>query len=729
MNVKKAGAFSLYKVELRRLALSKFAWVAVILCICAPLLGYTMHLSNPAVLTGQYIANPVLAGTAYGALIWGLLTLLESNRVHRAGMGVLVDAVASPFAMATVRVAAVATLAAGTCFLIALVYLPYTIINVGSLFTFNLYIISFLVLLLPTWWVSILFASAIGQVAPRIQISGLLFAGFVLFGFSAFVSQNMFTSWLIPIVLTFSDGFSSLFYIRIAFYTRLIWLAFAGGLWVFSLLCIRRYQKNILGSFLRGIRKVYLPMGAVGLFAFGAFLWVNQPFVDHGPVEFYFGTPRSGLVYTEVSAVTYRLVPRTRTGQLHGVAEFTSASGSRGNYSMWLSYGYRIVSIEYDGHPADFTITSQVERDARRIDFTISRHGWRSLRIEYEGFPTMVRAFAPGSWGNEINTTNVTLSNASTIPLMDGFMLPHSFNLELTLPENMVPVANHRLLTDYTRQDNGTKLWEARIRDSRLRINAADYIVESFVAADMDVDFIFSRAYENIMREHNIPGSIAEVLDFFTEKLGPLHWAHLPSLSMLQSSALMFGGIAGDGFVEWGESIFTVSNLDNPLQGTSAAEVFVHEMVHMWWGGLGVFSGWGEDDNLWSDEGLTVYYTYRFFKSKYGETHARQHFVDAWQAAVDIQDRCFFSRNPDYFERLPANFRAQINSRNWGTNLYARMPLMILRAEELVGGPEIFDQLMRQVQEDFAGNGFMEPFTFRDFLDAVGLEEEDLRLG
>ncbi|MCL2377965.1 MAG: hypothetical protein FWC77_02460 [Defluviitaleaceae bacterium] len=722
--------FSLYRVELKRLALSKFAWAALILSLCTPLLGYITPLSNPEVVTGQFIANPVLTGTIYGGIIWGLLTILESNRIHRAGAGMLIDAIASPISMALVRVAALITLAAGTAFAAALMYLPYTIVSMGSLFSLGLYIISFLVLLVPTWWISVLLAAAIGQIARRVEIAGLLYAAAAFFSLSAIAFGDLFVTWLNPIVLTFSDGFSSLFYLRIAFYSRLIWLALSGGLWVFSLLCIRRYQKNLAGSFFHGIRKAYLPISAAALIAAGVFLWLNQPFVDHGPVEFNFGGEHTVSGNTSISGVSHRLTPRPATGRLHGIAEYSAAggSGNSGLYIVWLNAGYRILSIEYDGRPVEFTLTDEIEADARRTDFTLAHDNWSNLRIEYEGFPTMIRAFAPNSWGNEINRTNITLSNAGSVPMVTGFSHPGSYNLELVLPGNMVPVVNHRLMTDYTRLTCGTKVWTGYIEGFGLRLNAADYIVESFTAADMYVDFIFARAYEDIMREFEIPGAIGEVLDFFTDILGPLHWAHLPSLSMLQSSALMFGGIAGDGFVEWGESIFTVHNLDNPLQGSNAAEVFVHEMVHMWWGGLGVSSGWGGDGEVWSDEGLTVYYTYRFFKHKYGEENA-QRIVDAWKEAVDRQERCFYFRNPEYFDRLPEVFRAQLNARNRGTNLYARMPLMILRAEELLGGPEKMDELMRQVQQDFAGNGPWDPFTFQHFLDAVGLLEEDLRLG
>ena len=718
---------SLYRVELNRLALSKFTWVAAVLCLCAPLLGHIMPLSNPHVMTGQFIANPVLAGTTAGALVWALLALLESNRVNRAGTGILIDAVASPVSMALARVVALITLSGGVWLVSVLVYLPYTIINLDFLFSLDLYIISFLVLMLPTWWVSILLASALSQITRRIELAGLLYAFFVFLSFTAVAMGDLFSTWLTPIVLTFSDGFSSLYYLRIAFYSRLIWLALSCGLWVFSLICIRRYQKNLIGSFWCGLKMVYLPVAAAVFIVAGSFLWINQPFVDHGPAEFQFNF-NGAAVSTRVDKVLYRLTPRPATGRLHGIAEYTAESGNSGGYSVWLNAGYRILSIEYDGRPAEFITTSEFSADAVRTDFVITHSGWQTLTIEYEGFPTMIRAFAPNSWGNEINSSNITLTNTGSIPRVDGLGLPASYNLEVTLPGNMIPVVNHRLISDYMVLDNGSRLWTANIEGFGLRLNAGDYIVESFVAAGMDVDFIFSHRYEQIMREFEIPGAIAEVLDFFTERLGPLHWATLPSLSMLQSSALMFGGIAGDGFVEWGESIFTVSNLDNPLQGSNSAEVFVHEMVHLWWGGLGVTSGGDFRSDIWSCEGLTVYYTYRFFKYKYGEENVR-HIVDAWQAAVDIQDRCFFNRNPEYFDRLPERRQAGINTRNRGTNLYARMPLMILRAEELVGGPERMDELMRQVYEEFAGNGFFDPFTFQHFLDAVSLREEDLKLG
>jgi hypothetical protein len=56
------------------------------------------------------------------------------------------------------------------------------------------------------------------------------------------------------------------------------------------------------------------------------------------------------------------------------------------------------------------------------------------------------------------------------------------------------------------------------------------------------------------------------------------------------------------------------------------------------------------------------------------------------------------------------------------------MPLMILRAEELVGGEEIFDKILQGIQKNNEDFGWHNPFTFMNFLEACGLQKEDLKL-
>ncbi len=726
--------FTLYRVELRRLALSQFTWVFAALCTLGPLLGFSYYRQSMSdIMSGRYVANPALAAAVIGAVIWAVLTLLENDRVYHTKTDVLIDAVVSPIRMAVIRFSALITLSTLSCLICAVIYLPYTISKMDYLFDLGLYFSSYLILVLPTWWISILIVAALYQITHRIQTTGILYAACVYFSMSHFVSRDFFARWINPLISTYSDGFSSSFYLRIALYTRILWLALAGGFWLLSLICIRRYQKNLAGSFWNGLRKFYIPLVSIALLSAGTLLWIRQPFVDHGPAEwqnereYLYGSNNQATVLS----VIYRLTAKPSTGRLHGIAEYVMTTKGVTENSIALNPGYKIKRITFGDEELKFETLSEIKfADERRTLFTIPEGKAKTLVIEYEGYPTMLRCFAPGTWGNEVNADYVSLSNAGSVPTDTSFALPQWCTVELTIPEKLTPIIEHQLLTEFTENGDGTKTWQIKGWRwySYLWITACDYVVEPLNANGINVNFIYSRKHEKNMKEYKIPEAFTEVLNYCTENLGKLYWFERGRLMLLERSAIMGGGNAGDGWVEWGEGTFAANNLNDPLKGANAAEVFAHEMIHQWWGGLGVECGSEMYDNIWSNEGLTVYTTYRLMKEKYGELYAKQYYVDTWQAAVDAQERGFYYRHPEYLDRLPGTYRAMVNIKSWSTNHYQRMPLMILKAEKLVGGEEKFDEILRTIQKKYANNGFNEPFTYQDFLDECGLRREDLEL-
>ena len=130
----------------------------------------------------------------------------------------------------------------------------------------------------------------------------------------------------------------------------------------------------------------------------------------------------------------------------------------------------------------------------------------------------------------------------------------------------------------------------------------------------------------------------------------------------------------------------------------------------------------------WSAVGLTVYTTWRIVKELYGEAYARENYVERWQEAVDDYYLNFYVRNPKYLEMLPEKERAKIdNSLTW-VRRYCEMPLKILKAQQLVGGEESMDRILRGLF-----NRELDPaspwLTKQDFLDACGLTEEEINLG
>ena len=152
----------------------------------------------------------------------------------------------------------------------------------------------------------------------------------------------------------------------------------------------------------------------------------------------------------------------------------------------------------------------------------------------------------------------------------------------------------------------------------------------------------------------------------------------------------------------------------------------IHELVHQWWG-LGNMFDASDESSPWSAEGLTVYTTYRIVKELYGEEYAQENYVDKWREAVQDYSLNFYVRHPEYLSALPEAERLRIENSLSTVRLYSEMPLKILRAQELVGGEEAMDEILRGLfNREVDWNA---PYlTYPEFLDACGLTEEDLDL-
>lgn len=724
--------FSLYRNELRRLALSKLVWAILVFILLGPLFGYSIIcFTDASVMNGKYIANPVLAGTLIGSILWAVLAFLESDRIYRTKADVLTDAAVSPVRIVVIRLCALITLSTATTILCALAYLPYTAVKIDMIFDIGLYALSYLILMMPTIWISILLALTFYQITRRIELSGLLYVGMVYFSFSGFVGNDFFSCWLNPLFVdyTYSDGFTNAPTLRIAAYTRITWLALSVGAWVFSLMCVRCYEKRLIGSFLKGLRKIYLPLIAVVSACTGIFLWVTQPFVNHGPYEFYDyienDSSSSGTSYA--SNVSYDIIANT-SGSVNGTITYVmnNDSDSETQESLWFEPGYTIKSITCNGEEIDFKTLRNDINDQRETLFWLPGGSDMIVDIQYKGMPQLLRCFAPFSWNNVSTPGYFSLNNASTAPIQTSFSITDRAKLKLTLQEQFTPILDHVVLTNHTQNDNHTKTWETTCSGLGFWITACDYGSREFQAAGVTVNLLYSKTYEEIIDKYDISQAITDVMDYCTEHFIPLRFVSNGKLMMVQRNGSGSGN-AGDGWVEWDETIFSELNLSDKLKGSSTSETFAHEIIHEWWGGLGVFC---DDDGLWSDEGLTVYTTYRLMKEKYGEFYAKQNYIGVWQEAVNAQNRSYYNRHPEMFDKLPENYQAKLNAQAEQTNKYCRMPLMILKAESLVGGEEKMDEILQSIQKKYMNDPdkYTNPFTYQMFLEACGLEAEVLNL-
>ncbi|HJB71138.1 MAG TPA: hypothetical protein H9941_10030, partial [Candidatus Flavonifractor avistercoris] len=273
--------------------------------------------------------------------------------------------------------------------------------------------------------------------------------------------------------------------------------------------------------------------------------------------------------------------------------------------------------------------------------------------------------------------------------------------------------------------DNGTRTWRYEDNGTGGILYAGDYVREDMEAGGIHIQFYYGRKHRAVMEAVGAADAVQAVVDYCTQHYGPLSFGAGESLKLIQSR-VAGGGYAADGASLLDEADFTIANLADGAKGAAAGEVFIHELVHQWWG-LGNMFDTADPSSPWSAEGLTVYTTYRIAKELYGEDYAVENYVDQWRAAVDDYYLNFYVRCPEYLDALPEAERLAISNALSGMRQYSEMPLKILKAQELVGGEEAMDEILKGLFTRELDP--MYPYlTYQEFLDACGLTEEDLSL-
>ena len=329
--------------------------------------------------------------------------------------------------------------------------------------------------------------------------------------------------------------------------------------------------------------------------------------------------------------------------------------------------------------------------------------------------------------------------------------------------------------------------WRLTSSSNSIILYAGGYVSHRIDAAGTDVEFIYNSKHSRSTADFDMDAIISNVFEYCTEHIGRLSFAEGGTLKLIEIGSFG-GGYAGLGASVMGEDSFSAQRLsgqytggansdggtwggrtssdasdgtsgdarvsasngandstngdasggasDNTSGGTrggaSGDETLAHEIIHQWWGLSNMFEETrdSDSDGLWSAEGLTVYTTYRLMKHLHGEDYAVANYVDVWRREVSNYYDNFYVRHPEYFDALPEKYRADIMNSYAGMRQYCEMPLMLLKAEELVGGEEAFDKILydifnREFNEDYSNY----LLSYGLFLEYCGLSKEDLHLG
>lgn len=723
----------LFPLEFGRLLQNRLTWLMILLTVISPAAG--LFLYKPATATTMlslYLANPAIAGGVVGGILFGLLTIFELDRVSRSRADVLMDAAVSPLTMALVRLLALLAAAVVTVALTMLVWLPISMHLIGSVFGGMDYVLAYLLLMGLALPLSILAAAAAYQFTRRVDLSLVLFAAFAALSLTVW-ADDWQLCWLNPCVWALSDDFSNFRIFRSVAWMRLTWLAALAGVWTVSYLCIRQYGKGVLGSLAASVRRIYRPAIALLLLVCSGTAYAAQPLVDQSnpdemAMTFYEVPYAENVVCTGRSAQVF---PNTSTGSLSGTAsyQFQNTSGQKQNVAFGINPGYTISNVQVNGADVPFSVSEYQEYNEAMLEVTLPADEQAELVMEYSGFPQESRNMSTMQGSKEISTEYLCLENSALSPRLMNVMPGENgypATIEITLPASMTAIpfgsSEAEVIAEH---DNSTKTWRYEANGTGGILYAGDYICENIEAGGMTIEFYYGRKHQSVMEAAGAVEAVKSVVDYCTEHYGSLSFGTGETLKLIQSR-VTGGGYATNGASLLDEADFTADNLGNADKGGGAGEVMIHELVHQWWG-LGNMFDTSDATSPWSAEGLTVYTTYRIVKELYGDAYAQEHYIDQWQQAVDDYYLDFYVRNPDYLANLPEDKQLEITGNLTYVRQYCEMPLKILKAEQLVGGEDAFDQILNRLF-----NRELDPMypylTYQDFLNACGLAEEDLNL-
>jgi len=738
---------SLLKVETKRIFCSKITYLFIALCTLAPIFGYSLYtVISPSTKTAIYIGNPILASAIIGSVLFAIITLYELSKVDKNEISSLTNSLISPLTMSICKTLALIFVATLTTIIIMMTQLPYVVIKTDEFFRLNDFLTLSIWGLCTNLCFGVIIASAFYHFFKRVDLSFISFILLLILSHSQFIRDDFILRWANPSIRLLSDVFGNAHIFRMVIYSKIFWILIFGGMWILSILSIRRYGKGLFKSFLRnGNNHIAALLLSIVMIGSALAMYVYQPFIDH-----------SGLDWTEMQ--TYlddyeknnNVVLYSQTGDVHfdtkHGTQFSKATYAIENITdeeqpilLSINPGFKIKSATLNNIDLAYTDFNNDKGGYKIIEIKIPEKQKGYLIIHYQGYQQDPNFFKSIYGRNYISDEyiNPGISTHLIPPLFiarDKDTKSLASSVTMTLPEHMSLVTADDPPKVISENYDGTKTWHLT---SYWLTYAADFAVHTFKYDEMELEFYFGSRYEEMMRGSGTIEIIDATLDYCINAYGPIKLKEDTPFRLIQGTEHEGGGGAWEGMSVALESAYVEENLDNPLKGANAAEIIAHEIIHQWWGILFVFSA-GEwafsgqdsldttDEEEWSAEGMTVYTSYRLMKQLKGEEYAQKHYVEVWKEAYKNLQRSFYYQNPEYLDILPEKYSLNILHEVESIEWYSVMPLKLLKAEQLLRGEEAFDKAIMNIFAPKAGTH--EPVSYEEFLTGIGLTREDLSL-
>ena len=728
------------KVELKRLLQQKTTWIVFLITILSPLLGILFYhpiasFSETAYsnsINSTWIGNPSIAAAVVGSITFGIMSIYEHSRIKRKRIEMLIQSIGSLRTYGNIRTFVIGLFGIFTSITTMILWYPYLRMKVGNVFSLYNYYSCFILITTGAIIFAVLAASTFYHLTQRMDASLALFTVFVMYSLTL-CTNAWLKPWIFPSISYIHDDFGNYrLYMSIA-YNRLFWLLVLLAAYHFSSLCIRIYQYNVLRSIVRNLKHIFYPVVAILCMVAGVYTYMKQPFLDHSDVKsemFFFPEYeeyQDGLSY---DFVKLNMKPNVNNGTYYCEAEYaiTNTTGSEQTLYVMVNSGYHFQSVKANGVELSSHEMKEHRMARKVITVKIPNEPKINLTIQSGGFPQEWCALSEPQGEDEISNKSVMISNENALPILlnciPNYDMDSMLDAIVDLPKGMTPVVFGSASVKKIGEKKDTFTWSIENSHPNIQLFATDYTCEKIEASGLNVDFYYSQNHKAVLEKYHSKDAIKQTIEYCMKQYGPLDYLRSNQLKLI-TIGIIGGGYAGDSTSVFSEDTFGEKNLSDQSKGVGGSEVLTHEIVHQWWG---LSCGFDEDDNGWSSEGLTVYTTYRIMKDLYGEDYVNENYIKKWKQSVHDYFDQFYVRNPKYLEMLPEKYQSQIVNSASEMLKYCKMPLMIHKAEQLVGGEEKFDEILYGIMNREINSEEDYYISFDYFVKACGLTPEDLEL-
>ncbi len=735
--------------EIKRLFRAKKTWLFVALFafiplfLCTDMFGLGNNYSGT--MSGVLMLKPAKDAAFAGAFIALIFTLLEMQRMTKNRISAIVDTVTDSVRSQIRQTAAILAVVTVTLMGTLCVLLPYTAVVMSDVFKMAPFLASWGLIYFGAILTVVFLASGLFMITKNANISFVVVGVLILANSFIPIGSNYLFFWIQTRANSFSDATQSVLQIEVILYTRLVWLLLSIGVYITGLASIRRYGNNILRSILLSGRKILLPALAVLFTVCAIYLYCNEPFFDNGPI---IKTERSVDPHTGIVIYTYDdssfivdesfnktlqfisgkadVTVDTAHHVLRGEVTYTvrNDSGKEQDVSMCITPGIDFIEV----YENDVKITfkkNELDNFMNSVyHLKVPKDNRTALRIVYGGTPKCNRNDQIRQWG--ITDQYVFIPEVYPVPNA-GQRAP--MECTLTLPQALTPIMQETVLTEIAPQQSGCKTYTYE-NVWPMWLFAGEYNIEKLNAGGQVVSFIYLKGREKAIKDSNAAAVVADVVDYFTEKFGPLDFHGMPFTIAELDNSVVDGGWQLGNMSVYGESMYAGAvykgNPNAPnTEGGAGIGVAVHEIAHLWWGSSpdGVYI---TEDRIspWSAEGMAVFSTYLYMKDRYGEEYAKQAFTDVWETNTKRMQNAFYLTHLQYVRKLSDTDAADIYSAFASTTRYEMMPYLLLKAEKLVGGEDAFVSALGNISQKYR----RQELTYNRFLKELGLTKEDMTI-